>query len=81
MTKLLEGLTFTESEQGTGIHSSGADKGEVIKQLQIQIEALKRENEELKARIEGPGNNEVLSPFSSLRFFLALTPQCVVCDT
>ena len=47
MTRLLEGLTFTETEPGP----SGVDKDEVIKQQRLENEQLRQENEALKRKI------------------------------
>ena len=71
MTRLLEGLTFTSSEQRAGNQSSGANKDEVIMQQLKENEELKRENEELKkVKVTGEANEEVLI-FSS--FFLSFS--------
>ena len=65
LTRLLEGLTFTDGEQGAEILLQGVDKDELLKQLQkenqnqkMMIEELMRENEELKrTRVAEPKNN------------------------
>ena len=60
MTKLLEGLTVTDSGQGAEAQSNNVDKDEVIKLHQKENEQLRKDIDELKkAKVGGAENNKV----------------------
>ena len=72
MTRLLEGLTFTETEQ-VAENQLGVDtKDDLLKKKEKEIEDMKRAIEELqKAKTGGAGNKRGLSfSFLFLLFFL-----------
>ena len=76
MMKLLEGLTFTDAEQGVS-RDNGLDKDQLIKKQQQRITELERVVEELKAKYEeleaqvgGTRSNKVKT-LSSFFAFLA----------
>jgi len=67
VTRLLEGLTFTETEQ-VAENQLGVDAMELLKQQKKEIEDMKRSTEEQKKRIaeleaKTTGTNEVCFPF------------------
>ena len=67
MTRLLEGLTFTETDQGAENQLS-VDAVELLEQKEEEIKELKKRIAELEAKSSGAGHTEVCHFLFSFSF-------------